>query len=78
MEVNPEKLNGTPHHFYEVFLHSTKNCYSYYLSFNLKGIIHVRIPKIQFDVNFANGFAVDVANDVLSVCWMRYPFRLNQ
>ena len=35
--------------------------------------------KSQFDVNVANGFAIDVANDVLPVWWMEvYPFRFNQ
>ena len=37
------------------------------------------MPKIQFDVKFANGVVIDVANDVLPVWWMEiYPFRLNQ
>ena len=34
---------------------------------------------IQFDVNVANGVAIDVANDILPVWWMEvYPFRVNQ
>ena len=37
------------------------------------------MSKIQFDVNVANGVAVDVANDVLPVWWMEvYPFRVYQ
>ena len=39
------------------------------------------MPKIQFDVNIANGIAIDIANDVLLVWWMDvhvYPFRFNQ
>ena len=35
------------------------------------------MSKIQFDVNVANGVAIDVANDVLPVWWMEvYPFVL--
>ena len=35
--------------------------------------------KIQFDFKFANGVAIDVANDVLPVWWMEvYPFSFNQ
>ena len=37
--------------------------------------------KIQFDINAANGVAIEVANDILSVWWMEvlvYPFRLKQ
>ena len=30
------------------------------------------MPKIQFDVNFANGVAIDIANDVLPVWGWRY------
>ena len=35
--------------------------------------------KIQFDVDVANGFAIDVANDELPV-WLMvvYPFPFNQ
>ena len=34
---------------------------------------------IQFDVNVANGVAIEVTNDVLPVWWMEvYPFRANQ
>ena len=63
MEVYPEKIDGTPHH--------TRN-----ISFNLKRVI---MSKIQFDVNVANGVAIDVANDTLPVWWMEvYPFRVNQ
>ena len=37
------------------------------------------MSEIQFDVNVANGIAVDVANDVLMVWWKEvYPFRVNQ
>ena len=37
------------------------------------------MPKIQFDVNAANGVANDIANDVLPVWWMEvYLFRFNQ
>ena len=37
------------------------------------------MPKFQFDVNVANGVAIDVANDVLSLWWMEvYTFRINQ
>ena len=37
------------------------------------------MSKIQFDVNVANGVAIDVANTVLPVWSMEvYPFRLNQ
>ena len=37
------------------------------------------MPKIQFDVNIANGVVIDVANVVLPVWWMEvYPFCLNQ
>ena len=28
------------------------------------------MPKIQFDVNFANGVAIDVTNDLLLVWWI--------
>ena len=28
------------------------------------------MSKTQLDVNVANGVAIDVANDVLPVCWM--------
>ena len=60
--------------FFRVYLHPSKNCYSYFLSFNSKGII-----KIQLEVNVANGFAIDVANNVLPVWWMEvYPFRVDQ
>ena len=46
----------------------------YHLIFNA-----IKTSKIQFDVNFANRVAIDVANDVLQVCWMEvYPFRYNQ
>ena len=35
------------------------------------------MSKIQFDVNVANGVAIDIANDVLPVWWMEvYPFRI--
>ena len=35
------------------------------------------MPKSQFDINVANGVAIDVANDVLSVWWMEViPFSL--
>ena len=34
------------------------------------------MSEIQFDVNFANGVAFDVANDELPVCWN--PFHLYQ
>ena len=34
---------------------------------------------MQFDVDVASGVAIDVANDVLLVCWMEvYPFQFNQ
>ena len=37
------------------------------------------MPKIQFNVNVANGVAIDVANDVLQVWWIEvYCFRGNQ
>ena len=37
------------------------------------------MSEIQFDVNFANGDAIDVANNVLPVKWIEvYPFRVNQ
>ena len=37
------------------------------------------MSEIQFDVNVANGVAIDVANDVLPVWLMEvYPFRVNQ
>ena len=37
------------------------------------------MPKIKFKIHVANGFAIDVAYDVLPVWWMEvYPFRLNQ
>ena len=37
------------------------------------------MSKIQFDVNVANGVAIDVASDVLPVWWMEvYPFRFKQ
>ena len=37
------------------------------------------MSKIQFDVNVANGVAINVANDILRVWWMEvYPFRVNQ
>ena len=37
------------------------------------------MSKLQFDVNVANGVAIDVANDVLTVWWMKvYHFRFNQ
>ena len=37
------------------------------------------MPKTQFEVNVANGFAIDAANNVLPVLVMEvYPFRLNQ
>ena len=87
MEENPEKRDGTPHHahsawcnvycpFFQGIPPSTeKNCYCYYLSFNSKCIM----SKIQFDVNAANGIAIEVANDVLLVWWMEvYLFRVDQ
>ena len=65
MEVYPEKMDGTLHG-------PLKNCYSYYLSFELRCII---MSEIQFDVNVANGVTIDV----LPVWWMeRYPFPVNQ
>ena len=37
------------------------------------------MPKIQFEVNVANGVAIDVAIDVLLIWWMEvYTFCLNQ
>ena len=37
------------------------------------------MSKIQFDVNVANGVAIDDANDVLPLWWMEaYAFRVNQ
>ena len=37
------------------------------------------MPLNEFDINFANGVAIGVANDVLPVWWMEvYPFRFNQ
>ena len=37
------------------------------------------MPKIHFDVNVANGVAIDIANDLLPVWWMEvYPFCLIQ
>ena len=50
--------------FFEVHLHPPKNYYSYYLSFYFPPI---KMPKIQYDVNVAKGFVIDVANDVLPV-----------
>ena len=37
------------------------------------------MPSIHFDVNVANGVAIDIANYLLPVWLMEvYPFRLNQ
>ena len=37
------------------------------------------MSQIAFDVNVANGVAIDIDNDVLSVWWMEvYPYRFNQ
>ena len=37
------------------------------------------MSKTQLDVNVANGVAIDVANDVLTVWWTEvYPFGLSQ
>ena len=37
------------------------------------------MSEIQFNVNVANGVAIDVANDILPVRWMEvYPFCVNQ
>ena len=37
------------------------------------------MPKGQFDIDVANGVAIDFANDVLLICWIEvYPFRFNQ
>ena len=37
------------------------------------------MSEIHFDINVANGVAIDVANDVLPVWWMEVnPFRVNQ
>ena len=37
------------------------------------------MPKIKFDVNVANGVAIDVANGVLPVLWMGvYHFCFNE
>ena len=37
------------------------------------------MSEIHFDVIFANGVAIDVANDVLPVWWIEvYHFRVNQ
>ena len=37
------------------------------------------MPKIQFDVNANNAVAVDAANDILPLWWMKaYPFGFNQ
>ena len=30
-------------------------------------MVHLMMPKIQFDINFANSVAVDVVNDFLPV-----------
>ena len=73
MEICPEKwtVHGVPSIFRGI-PPSTKNCYSYYLSFNLK---HIKTSKIDV----ANGLAINVANDVLPVWWMEvYPFRFSQ
>ena len=46
---------------------------SYHLILNA-----INMPLNEFDVNVANGVAIDVANDVLP-WWMEvYPFRFNQ
>ena len=65
-------------HFIGVYLLPPKNCYSYYLIYHsIQNTL--LMSEIQFDVNVAYGFAVDVANNVLPVWWMEvYPFRIDQ
>ena len=84
MEIYPEK-NWTVHrimrvaydvkctvHFFGACLHPPKNYY--HLIFSA-----IKTPKSQFDVNVANGVAIDIADDLLQVWWMEVcPFRFNQ
>ena len=62
-------MDGTLHHERiawcdEYCSFFSENCYSYYLSFNLK---HILNALIQFEVNVANSVAIYVGNNVLLV-----------
>ena len=48
-----------------VYLHPAKTYYCYFLSFN--NLKRNKMPKNQFDLNIANGVAIDVANNIPNV-----------
>ena len=82
MDVYPEKMDGTPHHARSSAWCGVPTIFSGYTSIHRKILLFnitfhlifnaIKTPKWQFDVNVANGIAIDVANDALPVWWMEY------